>query len=80
MGESAEMSFVTSGNVKTPSVSGVSFPNLFPNRVQEQYEKLKLTEEGLQAAQSSCSAREQAAEVRALFAGEAPKKKNTYAF
>lgn len=66
MGESAEMSFVTSVNVKIRVWSFIA--NLFPNRIQEQYAKLKLTEEGLQAAQSNCSAREKAAEVRALFA------------
>lgn len=51
----AEMSFVTSINA-----------NVSPNRIQEQDAKLKLTEEGLQAAQHNCSAREKAAEVRAL--------------
>lgn len=73
MGESAEMSFVTSVNVKIRVWSFIA--NLFPNRIQEQYAKLKLTEEGLQAAQSNCSAREKAAEVRALFAVKGQKKK-----
>lgn len=43
----------------------VFMANVFPNRIQEQDAKLKLTEEGLQAAQHNCSAREKAAEVRA---------------
>lgn len=60
------MSFVASVNVKIRVWSFIA--NLFPNRIQEQYAKLKLMEEGLQAAQSNCSAREKAAEVRALFA------------
>lgn len=61
MGGSAEMYFV--------EMWVWSFMvNLFPNRIQEQDEKLKLTEEGLQAAQFNCSAREKAAEVRMLFA------------